>query len=123
MYCHNCGETLPEGAVYCPKCGTRTVIGQSEPSSSSEEMKEAFTRMSQELEHAFVIASRELHTAFRTARDNIQKNVYREPVVCANCGEKNPFNAAYCAKCGKGLVGAQPAQTATPASETQGSPQ
>jgi ribosomal protein L40E len=88
-------------------------------------MKESFTRMSQEMERAFVIASRELQNAFRTARDNIQKNVSREPIICSNCGEKNPYNATYCTKCGKSLTGAASPQPtdAKPSPETQGSPQ
>ena len=27
MYCGNCGTKLPEGAVFCPDCGTRTESG------------------------------------------------------------------------------------------------
>ena len=69
----------------------------------SDEVRDAFNRMSVEMEKAFNIAAKEIHEAFQVARKNIQKSVYGEPVVCPNCGEKNPANAAYCFKCGKNL--------------------
>jgi predicted amidophosphoribosyltransferase len=107
-YCHNCGEKLPKDALFCPKCGTKaaTVAGAS-AGTPSDEMREAFTRMSQEMEKAFSIAAKEVQEAFQTARTNIQKNLYKEPIICPNCGEKNLGNAVYCSKCGKPLPTAQ----------------
>ncbi len=103
-YCTNCGDTLPKDAKFCPKCGTKTsmVAGTSE-GTPSDEMRDAFTRMSQEMEKAFNIAAKEIQEAFHTARTNIQQNLYKEPIVCPNCGEKNLSSATYCAKCGKKL--------------------
>jgi ribosomal protein L40E len=63
--------------------------------------------MSAELEKAFNIAAKEAQAAFQIARNNIQKTIYKEPIVCPNCGEKNPASATYCFKCGKSLSGAQ----------------
>jgi uncharacterized membrane protein YvbJ len=120
MYCHNCGEQLPEKAAYCPKCGTRTNPGAQGSGTASEEMRESFTRMSQEMERAFTIAAKELQEAFKTARNNIQRTVYKEPIICPSCGEKNLSSASYCVKCGKSLYGTQ---SSTPSNETQGSPQ
>jgi len=103
-YCSNCGEKLPEDALFCPKCGTRTAKGvKAKAASPSDEMKEAFNRMSQEMEKAFNIAAKEMQAAFQTARRNIQKTLYKEAVVCPNCGAKNLGNAVYCFKCGKKL--------------------
>jgi ribosomal protein L40E len=72
----------------------------------SDEVREAFAKMSQELEKAFAIAAREIQAAFQTARENIQQSLYKEPLVCPNCGEKNPSDAIFCRKCGKKLEAA-----------------
>ena len=69
----------------------------------SDELREAFAKMSQELEKAFTVAAKEMQTAFQTARENIQQSLYKEPLVCPNCGEKNRSDAAFCHKCGKKL--------------------
>ena len=69
----------------------------------SDELREAFAKMSQELEKAFAVAAKEIQAAFQTARENIQQSLYKEPRVCPNCGEKNLSNAAFCYKCGKKL--------------------
>jgi uncharacterized membrane protein YvbJ len=103
-FCHHCGEKLPEDALFCPKCGTKTDIGKAKNASSpSEEMRDAFVKMSQEMEKAFNIAAREVQGAFQTARNNVQKTIYKEPVTCSSCKEKNEANAAFCFKCGNKL--------------------
>jgi len=100
--CSNCGEKLPEDAYFCPKCGTKAVKSvEANVVAPSDEVREAFVKMSQELEKAFAIAAREIQAAFQTARENIQQSLYKEPLVCPNCGEKNPSSAAFCYKCGK----------------------
>ena len=107
-YCHNCGEKLPENALFCPKCGTKTVEGvKANASAPSDEIREAFNRMSVELEKAFNMAAKEAQAAFQIARNNIQKTIYKEPIVCPSCGEKNPANATYCFKCGRSLSSSQ----------------
>ena len=103
-YCHSCGEKLSKDALFCPKCGTKTARGvDANAASPSDEVREAFNRMSQEMEKAFSIAAKEIQEAFQTAKSNIQKTLYKEPVVCANCGEKNSSSAVYCFKCGNKL--------------------
>jgi uncharacterized membrane protein YvbJ len=103
-YCQNCGEKLSKDALYCPKCGTKAVqSGESTAPTASDEMREAFNKMSQEMEKAFNIAAKEIQEAFQTARANVQKSVYKEPITCPNCAEKNPSNAVYCFKCGNKL--------------------
>jgi ribosomal protein L40E len=99
-YCYNCGKELPEGAIYCTKCGTRTVLGGQSVNTPSDEMRETFTKMSQEMEHAFSLAAKELQEAFQTARTHIQKTASKELIICSNCSEKNVPNAKYCTKCG-----------------------
>ena len=107
-YCSNCGQKLPEEALFCPKCGTKTVEGvKANASAPSDEIREAFNRMSTELEKAFNIAAKEAQEAFQIARSNIQKTIYKEPVVCSSCAEKNPASATYCFKCGKSLSSTQ----------------
>ncbi len=104
IYCSNCGEKLPDDALFCPKCGTKTVKGaEANVSDSKDEMKEAFAKMSRELEKAFAVAAEEIHAAFQTASENIQKSLKKEKIVCPNCGEKNPNSAVYCYNCGKKL--------------------
>ncbi len=102
-YCINCGEELPKDALFCSKCGAKAGTGTA--TTPSDEMRETLTRMSHEMEKAFTIAAREMQEAFKVARNNIQKTIYKEPVVCASCGEKNAGSASYCFKCGNNLTG------------------
>jgi DNA-directed RNA polymerase subunit RPC12/RpoP len=106
-YCYSCGKELPKDALYCPSCGVRVVIDESLPGAPSAELRDALAKMSVEMEKAFNIAAKQVQEAFKTARDNMQKAVNKESVVCPNCGEKNSANATYCFKCGKNLSGAQ----------------
>ena len=101
-YCSNCGEKLPKDALFCPKCGTKTTKGvETNVPAPSDELKETLTKMSKELEKAFSVAAKEIQAAFQTASETIQKSLQKEPVVCPNCGEKNPSDATFCYKCGK----------------------
>jgi len=103
-YCSNCGEKLPDDALFCPKCGTKTVKGAETNVSGptvQDEMKEAFAKMSRELEKAFSVAAKEINAAFQTASENVQKSLKKEKIVCPNCGEKNPNDAVFCYNCGK----------------------
>ena len=103
-YCSNCGEKLPKDAAFCPKCGTKAMQGvEASVPYRSDELREAFATMSQELEKAFAAAAKEIQAAFQTARENVQQSLYKEPLVCPNCGEKNRGDAAFCNKCGKKL--------------------
>jgi len=103
-YCSNCGEKISEDALFCPKCGTKTVKGvESNVTGPSDELKAAFAKMSRELEKAFSIAAKEINVAFQTASENIQKSLHKEQVVCSSCGEKNPNDAVFCYDCGKRL--------------------
>ena len=117
-FCHNCGEKLPENALFCPKCGTKTTIGTaSKAAAPSDEMRESFNKISQEMEKAFTIAAKEVQIAFQTARKNVEKAIYKEPVVCSSCKETNSPNDAFCFKCGTKLN----QQTEKPKDSTQGS--
>ena len=103
-YCSNCGEKLPKDADFCPRCGAKTMrTPGATASTTSEEMRQAFEKMSVELEKAFTLAAKEIQTAFQAARENMQKSTKKEPIVCGNCGEKNPGDSVYCFKCGKKL--------------------
>ena len=101
-YCSNCGEKLPEDALFCPKCGTRTLKGkEANAPTPTDDLKDALTKMSRELDKAFSVAAKEINAAFQTASENIQKSFQKEKIVCPNCGEKNPSNAVFCYSCGK----------------------
>ena len=103
-YCSNCGEKLPKDAYFCPKCGTRTTLGlEAKAPTPSDEMRQAFAKMSTEIEKAFGVAAKEIQEAFQTARENIQKSMQKEPVVCGNCRASNPGGSVYCFKCGQKL--------------------
>ena len=108
-YCSNCGEKLPKDACFCPKCGTKAIKGaEADAPVLSDELREAFNKMSQELEKAFAVASKEINAAFQTARENIKKSLQKELVICPSCGEKNPSDAVFCYRCGKKMKLDQP---------------
>ncbi len=101
-YCPKCGEKIPEDALFCSKCGAKTIRGvEANVPGPSDELKAALNKMSLELEKAFSIAAKEINAAFQTASENIQKSLKKEKIVCSSCGEKNPNNAIFCYKCGK----------------------
>ncbi len=102
VYCSHCGEKISDDAYFCPKCGNKTAAGvKAKVGTPSEEIREAFNKISIELEKAFNVAAKEIHEAF--ARSNIQKAADKESIACADCGEINLGSAAYCRKCGKKL--------------------
>jgi uncharacterized membrane protein YvbJ len=104
-YCHNCGARLGEDALFCTKCGMKVAVASAAASAptASDEIREAFRRVSVEMDKAFNVAAKEIQEAVQVARENIQKSIYKEPVTCPNCGEKNPTTAIFCSKCGKQL--------------------
>jgi uncharacterized membrane protein YvbJ len=103
-YCSNCGEKLPKDAYFCPKCGTKTPSGkEANVSSTSEELRQAFNKMSVELEKAFNVAAKEIQEAFQKASANVQKSMEREAITCSSCGTTNAGNSVYCFSCGKQL--------------------
>ena len=101
-YCCNCGEKLPKNAYFCPNCGTKTTLEtETNTPKPSDEMRQAFAKMSVEIEKAFTIATKEIQAAFQTARENVQQSMQKENVVCGNCSGINPGGSAYCYQCGE----------------------
>ncbi len=104
VYCADCGETLPENASYCPKCGVRTRIGADigaiEP---RESIRQAFLEAGRELERAFIIATEEVRKAFAEAREDLEKTqkTSKEPITCSHCQSSNSPQAKFCYNCGK----------------------
>ena len=50
MFCANCGNELPDGSAFCPKCGTKVggteaVVNQQNPVSDSENLKKSRFRI------------------------------------------------------------------------------
>lgn len=104
VFCHKCGEELPEHAYFCPRCGVRTGKGIEEGISiPRDELREGLSKIGQEIEKAFSIAAREIEEAFKTARESIRESTQRKTSVCPHCGEQNPGYARFCYKCGKAL--------------------
>ncbi|HII86273.1 TPA: zinc-ribbon domain-containing protein [Candidatus Bathyarchaeota archaeon] len=103
-YCSNCGDKISKDDNFCSKCGVKTAKGvENNTPTPSDEMRQAFAKMSTELEKAFSFAAKEIQTAFQTAGDNIQKSMRKVPVVCPSCGEKNASGSVFCFKCGTKL--------------------
>jgi len=96
-FCTQCGEDLPENAYFCPKCGVRTSKGVEAGVSYP-------WRWEKEIEKALSIAAKEIEKAFDTIRESVQKSVKREPIICPQCKEKNPYGSRFCSKCGKKLA-------------------
>jgi uncharacterized membrane protein YvbJ len=104
IYCANCGEKISKEDNFCPKCGVKTAKGvETNTPTPSDEMRQAFAKMSTEIEKAFAIAAKEIQEAFQTAGQNIQQSVKRTPTECTNCGAENPAGSIFCFKCGKKL--------------------
>ncbi len=104
VYCSKCGKKLPEDAYFCPACGAVTSEGvKAGARTASDELRDAFSKMSKELEKAFEVASREVREAFERARENIRQSNQDKTAVCASCGEKNAVTSSFCRKCGKKL--------------------
>jgi uncharacterized membrane protein YvbJ len=104
VFCSKCGKELPEDAYFCPACGAITAEGVNAGARTvSDELRDAFSKMSKELEKAFDVASREIREAFETAKENIRQSTREKTLVCANCGEKNAETSRFCRKCGKKL--------------------
>ena len=103
-YCPNCGEEISNDALYCPRCGIKTIQSlEANAVSSTDELKDAFVKMSKELERVFSVAAKEINAAFQKASENIQKSVKKEKITCKNCGVSNPSNSIFCFSCGKKL--------------------
>jgi uncharacterized membrane protein YvbJ len=102
IYCSNCGSQLADDAYFCPKCGTKTDKGKAAKAAyPTEELRDAFYHVGIELERAFTMAAKETHQAILRARDNLQqKTASPEPIVCPNCGTKNPAGSIFCHNCG-----------------------
>jgi uncharacterized membrane protein YvbJ len=111
VYCSNCGEKIPEDALFCPKCGTKTPKGKaSNVSYPSDELQDAFYRVGIELERAFTMAAHETHQAIKRASENMhQKNApnTQGTVACSSCGTKNVSGAVFCNNCGSKVAGAE----------------
>jgi ribosomal protein L40E len=103
-YCSKCGAKISDDALFCSRCGTRTIAGiKAGTSAPPDELHEALTRMSKDMEKAFNIAAKNIQEAFETARKNVQKTLIKEVIVCPKCSEKNSSNSSYCNKCGSKL--------------------
>ena len=106
VYCSNCGVQIADDAYFCPKCGTKTVVGKNAKASyPSDELRDAFYQVGAELEHAFTIAAHETHKAILQARNNLQqKPAQPQAVTCPKCGAKNPVGSLFCSACGSRLA-------------------
>lgn len=107
MYCSNCGAKIDDEALFCPKCGTKTLKGkEANVSYPSGEIKDAFYRVGIELEKAFTIAAQETRAAIKRARENMQQKpesattTQEGTVVCPKCGTKNFSDSIFCHNCG-----------------------
>jgi uncharacterized membrane protein YvbJ len=99
-YCSNCGEKIPEDALFCPKCGARTMKGMEKTVASAEDIRETFNKIEKEFEKAFALAAKEIQTAFKNAKESAQQPTVKETVTCSSCGEKNPKGSVFCYSCG-----------------------
>jgi uncharacterized membrane protein YvbJ len=107
VYCSNCGAQIDDEALFCSKCGTKTLKGkEANVPYPSDELKDAFYRVGIELEKAFTIAAQETRAAFKRAREDTQENpesaktTQEGTVVCSKCGTKNFSDPIFCHNCG-----------------------
>jgi ribosomal protein L40E len=115
-YCSHCGEKLPDDALFCPKCGTKTLKGKaSNVTYPSDELQDAFYKVGVELERAFSIAAHETHQAIKKASASMQQKTSssKDTVVCPKCGTKNVSSANFCNNCGAKLASEEKPQGST----------
>jgi len=99
VFCSKCGEELPEGARFCPKCGVQIRMGVvAEVGGPWDEVGEAFERMGEKLERAFERVGREIERVFEGEREEAEGLV-----VCPECREENVAGARFCYRCGEKL--------------------
>ena len=105
VFCSKCGEELPEGARFCPKCGAQIRMRVAvEAGGPWDEVGEAFERMGEKLERAFERVGKEIERAFEGKGEEAEEaRAGEELVVCPECGEKNVAGARFCYECGKKL--------------------
>lgn len=128
VYCSNCGTEISDDASFCQKCGARTPIGiesgvephwrvevenalQASVKYIEEGVKKAIgyiqegvRELGPELEQVregLKEVVEDLGEELRGASEAIKKRTKMAPVICPECGEKNPGNAKFCTKCGK----------------------
>lgn len=78
MKCKKCGWELPEGAIFCLKCGERV----HEITAHDESEKE-----------------NKLESGEQSIEGN-SEGISRESIFCPDCGVKNEGDAAFCCNCG-----------------------
>ena len=104
VFCVNCGAEIPEKALFCPKCGVKTLKGdEAIVQTPADELKESLSKMGNELDKVFLVASREIQEAFQSARENLKRSFGSEPLVCSECGGTSPKESNFCRKCGSKL--------------------
>ncbi len=99
--CENCGNTLAEEDLFCPKCGSRTERGRREEVEFPWE--ERLEEVRKEIDKAVNVAFKEIRKGLKTASEEIERAARRETVTCPSCKEKSPADARFCWACGKSL--------------------
>ena len=105
-FCSNCGEKLPENANFCLKCGVRTRKGKEEDIPTPYlrvDLTEHLEKIGKEIDRALSKAGEEMERAFTKVSESIKETTHRSPIVCASCGEENPWDSRFCHKCGEKL--------------------
>ena len=79
MTCSSCGNTIPIGKKFCPKCGTKIEIQQPLPKNNTAA----------------------LDNGGMTVKQYLSK---RKDLKCENCGNVVSLDTKYCPDCGKELI-------------------
>ena len=79
VYCTSCGIELPEGAMFCPKCGRSSNAAPVERMDESvEAIREGLQTAGEEIEKAFSPAAQEIKKAFSTVgEETVQKEQFK----------------------------------------------
>ncbi len=116
IICRNCGNQLPEKAVFCGNCGTPVAVATAEEKTAEAAVAAAPVaatpveeKAAEAVETAVAVEEKAVEAAEApVAVEQTQPEVPAMPesntIICRNCGNQLPEKAVFCGKCGMPVV-------------------
>lgn len=100
MKCSNCGNVVPDGEKFCPKCGSKV-----ENKSVNNQNTKYCSNCGEQVEENSEFCSHCGATTNKEKKSNENSINNQNTKFCANCGAKINANAVACPKCGASIAG------------------